>query len=58
MRGQKHQNLNILDIFWANTPISHYMRVHAVGAELFLADGRDEDFRSFANVPKNDRMVT
>ena len=43
-----------------NTPISNFMKIRPVGAELFHADGRTHDeavaFRSFPDSPKNGRV--
>jgi len=52
-------NVNFLDIFSKNTQISNFMKIRALGAELFRADGRTDmttllvAFRCFANAPKN-----
>jgi len=56
-------NLNFLDMFSKNTPISNFMKISQVGAELFYADGRKDGqtditklkvaFRHFANAAKN-----
>jgi len=32
------QHLNFLDIFFKNIQISNFMKIHALGAELFHAD--------------------
>jgi len=50
---------DFLDRFSKNTPISDFMKIRLVGAELFHADGHRDmtklmvAFRSFANAPKN-----
>jgi hypothetical protein len=51
------RNLNILDRYSKNKPISNFMKIRSVGAELFHADMRTEitnitaTFRNFANAP-------
>ena len=52
-------NLNFLNKFSKNTQISHLMKAHLVGAELFRADGRTDvtklivGFRNFTNATKS-----
>jgi len=35
-----HTILKLLDILWKNTEISNFMKILAVGTELFHVDGR------------------
>jgi hypothetical protein len=56
--------LNFLDRFLKNPPISNFMKIHPVGAELFHADGQTDmmklmvAFCNFVNMPKNDNEDT
>jgi len=55
--------MNFLNRFSKNTKISNFMKIRAVGPELFNAEGRTDEgtgmtklkvaFRNFANAPKN-----
>jgi len=52
------RDLNFLDRFSKNNQISNFMKIRAVGGELFHADRRTDmtkllvAFRNFANAPK------
>jgi hypothetical protein len=57
IRVQVYLNLNLLDRFSKNAQISNFMKIHPLGAELFLADGRTHmtklivSFRNWTNAP-------